>query len=152
MGHFRPMETHKPLDLTDQQEQFCVAYVTNGGNARNAARTAGYAQPDTQGWRLLTRPRIAARVAKLVSLDITSQLGQPVAMEMDIARNVSTPPRDRLSAIFDLLDRGGLAPPKSPTVAVQVNVDGHAADGQAAIAELVRVRQARLDTDGHVTA
>lgn len=142
--------------LNDQQELFALAYVTNGGNASEAARSAGYAVPETYGPRQLTKPHVAARVRQLVALDITSQLGRLVAMAMEIANDPLTPPRERLQAIFGLLDRGGLAVPKGqnggPTVAVQVNVAATAGDAQAAIREIWTSREARtkaLAMGGH---
>jgi hypothetical protein len=142
--------------LNSAQELFCVTYVTNGGNATDAAIVAGYANPDVQGPRNLTKPHIGARIRQLVALDITSQLGQLVAIALEIAHNPMTPPRERLQAIFGLLDRGGLAVPKGsgggPSVAVQVNVNATANDAQAAIKEIWTSREARnkaLAMGGH---
>ena len=129
-----------------QQEAFCIAYVCNGGNAAEAAQAAGYSHPDNQGPRQLTKPHVGARIRQLVALDITSQLGQLVTILLDIARDPLTPPRERIMAINSLLDRGGLAVPKSgngPTVAVQVNVATDASGAQSAIREVWESREAR---------
>ena len=141
--------------LNEAQKLFCVTYVTNGGNATDAATVAGYANPDVQGPRNLTKPHIGQYIRQLVALDITSQLGQLVAIALEIAHDPLTPPRERLMAIFGLLDRGGLAVPKGnagPSVAVQVNVNAGAAEAQAAIKEIWTSREARqkaLATGGH---
>ena len=53
--------------LTTRQELFVAAYLGDAhGNATEAARIAGYKQPQSQGPRLLQNVEIAARVAETV--------------------------------------------------------------------------------------
>lgn len=52
--------------LLRRQERFCIAYLL-GGNASRAAWDAGYTSGNSanQGYRLLKRPEIQARIAEL---------------------------------------------------------------------------------------
>ena len=63
---FAPDTPEKPQEtpLTPRHEAFCQYFVL-GGNATYAARAAGYAPKscNNQGYRLMRRPRIRARVA-----------------------------------------------------------------------------------------
>ena len=55
-------------ELTMKQEAFIAAYLgTANGNATEAARIAGYLQPQSQGSRLLKNVEIAARVSQHVA-------------------------------------------------------------------------------------
>ena len=51
--------------LTERQRRFCEAYSSNGGNALDAARQAGYKKPDPQGAENLGKPSIKAAIEKL---------------------------------------------------------------------------------------
>lgn len=51
--------------LTEKQRRFCEAYSSNGGNALDAARQAGYKKPDPEGARQLGNARIRAALEKL---------------------------------------------------------------------------------------
>lgn len=55
-------EDHWAKDLTMQEEMFVLEYIANGGNKLAAARAAGYAQPQTQGYRLAVRDRIQTAI------------------------------------------------------------------------------------------
>lgn len=65
-----------PIDLTDKQEAFCLAYVENGGNATQACYDAGYS-PDSdnslsvEGSRLLRNAKVLERIKQ-----IRAHLGQ----------------------------------------------------------------------------
>lgn len=48
--------------LTEKQGQFVRSYCLNGGNATEAARTAGYAQPETRGYELTRLPHVLAAI------------------------------------------------------------------------------------------
>ena len=50
--------------LTPKQKAFADNYIANGGNATDAARKAGYKQPDVQGYENLRKPNIAAYIAE----------------------------------------------------------------------------------------
>ena len=51
--------------LTERQRRFCEAFSANGGNALDAARTAGYKRPHPEGARLLQNATIKAALDKL---------------------------------------------------------------------------------------
>lgn len=54
--------------LTTKQEAFCAAYLGPAhGNATEAARMAGYKNPNVQGPRLLVNVGIAARISNHVA-------------------------------------------------------------------------------------
>ncbi|WBA79565.1 terminase small subunit [Endozoicomonas sp. GU-1] len=52
--------------LSPKQEAFCRAYITNGGNATQAAISAGYSKKTARvvGAENLTKPAIKARLAE----------------------------------------------------------------------------------------
>ena len=51
--------------LTEKQRRFCEAYSSNGGNALDAARQAGYATPHPEGQRMLQKATIREALEKL---------------------------------------------------------------------------------------
>jgi phage terminase small subunit len=61
------MARTNPHGLTDQQERFCLNYVTNGGNASKAYRDAGYSENGARhsAWRLLTNANVQERIDEL---------------------------------------------------------------------------------------
>ncbi len=50
--------------LTPKQKAFADNYIANGGNATDAARKAGYKQPEVQGYENLRKPNIASYIAE----------------------------------------------------------------------------------------
>lgn len=52
--------------LTELQEAFAVAFATNGGNATQAAKDAGYSEQTArqQGQRLAKHPNVMKRIAE----------------------------------------------------------------------------------------
>lgn len=65
-GWVEPVEAEAEVDwskdLNFQQELFVLEYMANGGKAGPAANAAGYAQPYTQGARLLKNVYVAAAI------------------------------------------------------------------------------------------
>ena len=51
--------------LRERQRRFCEAFVANGGNATEAARSAGYKHPDPQGSEVLGSLRVQAAIERL---------------------------------------------------------------------------------------
>ena len=49
--------------LTPKQKAFADNYIKNGGNASDAARKAGYKQPEIQGYENIRKPNIATYIA-----------------------------------------------------------------------------------------
>jgi phage terminase small subunit len=56
------LDDHWASDLNMQQELFVLEYIANNGKAGKAARAAGYAEPYTQGPRLVKNVRVAAAI------------------------------------------------------------------------------------------
>lgn len=52
------------IHLTEKQEKFCYSYIEHR-NAGRAAREAGYAYPDIEGWKLLQNPKIVETIEEL---------------------------------------------------------------------------------------
>lgn len=50
--------------LTPKQKAFADNYIKNGGNASDAARKAGYKQPEIQGYENIRKPNIATYIAE----------------------------------------------------------------------------------------
>lgn len=50
--------------LTPKQKVFADNYIKNGGNASDAARKAGYKQPEIQGYENIRKPNIATYIAE----------------------------------------------------------------------------------------
>lgn len=50
--------------LTPKQKAFADNYIKNGGNASDAARKAGYKQPEIQGYENIRKPYIATYIAE----------------------------------------------------------------------------------------
>jgi phage terminase small subunit len=61
------MARTNPHGLTDQQERFCLNYVTNGGNASKAYRDAGYSENGAgqSAWTLLKNPEVQRRIEQM---------------------------------------------------------------------------------------
>lgn len=50
--------------LTPKQKAFADNYIKNGGNASDAARKAGYKQPEIQGYENIRKPNVATYIAE----------------------------------------------------------------------------------------
>lgn len=50
--------------LTPKQKTFADNYIKNGGNASDAARKAGYKQPEIQGYENIRKPNVATYIAE----------------------------------------------------------------------------------------
>lgn len=50
--------------LTPKQKAFADNYIKNGGNASDAARKAGYKQPEIQGYENIRKPSISTYIAE----------------------------------------------------------------------------------------
>lgn len=54
----------KPGGLTPKQNTFVANYISNGNNATQAAKDAGYSQPNMQGARLIAKDSIQEVIAE----------------------------------------------------------------------------------------
>jgi phage terminase small subunit len=97
-------------ELSPQQEAFADAFVANGGNATEAALTAGYAKTSArqQGHRLLKLPKVQAAVEAIARDQLASHA--PLAIET-LRRLMTTSRSDkvRLDAALGVLDRTGFS-------------------------------------------
>jgi hypothetical protein len=89
--------------LTEKQAAFIAAYQANGGNATDAARQAGYSNPESEGWRLMQTPAVRAAVDALDWLTVA----QDRAFCRDRARKLADDtgqPGDTRGKMLDRLD------------------------------------------------
>lgn len=100
----------KDSRLTEKQEAFAVAYVTNGGNAKAAAIEAGYSEDAARvlGPRNLRNELILHRIYDLTVQQIAATVPQALGTMSKLlsARSEFV----RFNAASDLLNRGGLKP------------------------------------------
>lgn len=95
------------MALTPKQKAFCDAYIENGGNATQAAITAGYSEKTaySQGQRLLKNVEVAARVrARQAEID-SERIGtikEIQELRTGIMRDEQASPKFRLRAASDL--------------------------------------------------
>jgi len=125
--------------LTERQEAFVNAYVENGGNATQAAITAGYAKTaaHVRGSEALKAPAVQARMDKLVRQKM--QHAAPLAVETlkELAVSASSE-TVRQAAASSLLDRTGYKVP----VQVEVTDTRTASQVDAELAALLGLADA----------
>ena len=61
-------------NLTEKQRRFVEVYSSNGGNALDAARVAGYRQPHPQGAENMQKPTVRAAIEALREETTTSAI------------------------------------------------------------------------------
>jgi PBSX family phage terminase large subunit len=91
------------MDLTPKQKAFADEYIKNGGNATDAARSAGYKKAPEQGYENLRKPHISAYIAEKQSL-IEKQKGTDIMSLAEIQQ------RRSMIARGELTDSFGFAP------------------------------------------
>ncbi len=106
-------------DLRPQQMIFVTEFIKNGGNATQAAIAAGYSEKTAhvQGSRMLKDVKVQQYLNK-TEQNLNKDLRQMFAEDavkaygvmLDIMNDPLTPPKDRLVAARDLLDRAGYKP------------------------------------------
>ena len=100
--------------LTEKQQRFVENYLSNGGNATAAARSAGYVMEAQDGWRQRQLPNVQRAIfegqkRKLQSLS-TAGLG---FLEQLITGQIpDAKPRDRLDASKFVINLAGHVAPK----------------------------------------
>ncbi|MBX9699132.1 MAG: terminase small subunit [Acetobacteraceae bacterium] len=107
------LEPALPEGLTPMQAAFCEAYVNNGdGNARRAARDAGYAEASvvTIGCRLLKDDAVLAQIQRLTLRRLAAHLPVALQVQLDLMTKAASG-FVRQKASSDILDRGGMRPP-----------------------------------------
>jgi hypothetical protein len=134
----------RPSDLSQQERNFCDAFVGNGGNATQAVIDAGYSAngADVQACRLLSRQRIAARIKAQCETFAHTRLPAAIKALSDILADETILPKDRIKASNSLIELAGMTAPKGG-ISVNVGiVNGSAA--QQIISEVHARRTARL--------
>jgi phage terminase small subunit len=106
--------------LSDKQEAFAVAYVTNGGNATAAAKEAGYSEDAARvlGPRNLRNALVLQRIYELTVQHIAAHAPKALGTmdKLLTARSEFV----RFNAAADLLNRAGFKPVERH----QMQVDG----------------------------
>jgi phage terminase small subunit len=79
--------------LTTQQKAYVRAFISNGGNRTEAARTAGYASPSGAAWELARLAPVEAAIKK----EYDSRINGPLAsLALGVIGTIlSTPPADK---------------------------------------------------------
>lgn len=106
-------------DLRPQMMIFVTEYLRNGNNATQAAIAAGYSEKTaaSQGSRLLKSVEIQQYLNKTeqnLNKDLRMMFAEDAVkayeVMLDIMNDPAVPPKDRLVAARDLLDRAGYKP------------------------------------------
>jgi hypothetical protein len=97
--------------LTDKQRAFVDAYIANGGNATGAARTAAYANPESDGWRTSRNEAVQAAIRaecerRMRTEGVALAFGTLVAVAADKGQSGAA----RTMAAKELLRLGGYGP------------------------------------------
>ena len=100
------MKALTKTELTPQQEQFAVEYATNGGNATEAAKTAGYSERTAaqQGHRLSRLPHVQQRIAQECSAIVACNVPLALAAQRMLLKSGRSDMVKHLVAA-DMLDR-----------------------------------------------
>lgn len=106
-------------DLRPQMMIFVTEYLRNGNNATQAAVAAGYSEKTaaSQGSRLLKSVEIQQYLNKTeqnLNKDLRMMFAEDAVKAYkvltDVMHDPLTPPKDRITAARDLLDRAGYKP------------------------------------------
>ncbi|MFB0847325.1 terminase small subunit [Paenibacillus oleatilyticus] len=118
-------------ELRPQKMIFVTEYLKNGNNATLAAIAAGYSEKTaaSQGSRLLKSVEVQQYLNKTeqnLNKDLrtmfTDNAVKAFDVLMEIMNDPAAPPKDRLVAARDLLDRAGYKP--TDKVVTDVNTEG----------------------------
>jgi phage terminase small subunit len=94
------------ITLTEQQEAFAVAFATNGGNATEAAREAGYSERTArqQGSRLARQPHVQQRIARECAVLVATNVPMALKAQRELLTRGRSDMVKHLVAV-DMLDR-----------------------------------------------
>lgn len=105
--------------MTYKERRFCSEYVTNCGNATEAAKVAGYSEASAHelGSRLLKKVEIQEEIARIEDLrarDIQQEFkdiaGEAMEKMVSMMRDPETPPSVKARLLQNLIDYGGYKP------------------------------------------
>lgn len=85
-------------EFTPKQQAFIQAYIANGGKQQEAARTAGYADPRVEGWKLLQNPAIQQEIQKRVNYEVTAGQVTAWGVMMELMTDPTVQPATRFAA------------------------------------------------------
>lgn len=118
-------------DLRPQMMIFVTEYLKNGNNATQAAIAAGYSEKtaSSQGSRLLKSVEVQQYLNKTeqnLNRDLRAMFTEDAVKAYSVLKEImedpGAPPKDRLSAAKDLLDRAGYKPVDKIVADVQAEV------------------------------
>lgn len=94
--------------LTEQEKKY-VSIVAETGNARLAAKEAGYKAPHVSAYQKLNNPTILAEVSRLQTEKLVTELA-PIALAtlQDVMTSKTAPAAARVQAAKVVLDKGGV--------------------------------------------
>jgi hypothetical protein len=130
--------------LTAMQSRFVWAFILTGGKAERSAELAGYGGgAKNMAFRNLAKRKIQEAIADKLKLQPGSALATAIGA---LYRVLETGKDERavVAAATALMDRFGMAAPKGPAVAVQINNNVGSAEAQSILADVQAARQARL--------
>lgn len=130
--------------FTELQDRFVDRFIEMGGKGTEAALAAGYGEGGAANiaQRNLANPKIQAEIARRLKLQTGSALATALGALFEVIEE-GEDERARVQAALGIMDRFGMAPPKGPAVAVQINnMDGNGA--QAILLDVQNRRQQRL--------
>ncbi|AYJ85768.1 hypothetical protein D3Y57_07015 [Sphingomonas paeninsulae] len=130
--------------LNARQRDFARHFVLTGGKITKSAVLAGYDSPGAMGAKNVCHPSILAEIKRLSVVNVSAYLPRAIRTLVDIMTDDKADTRARVTAATNLLDRAGLRP-KSDAPGVQVNVQINGASAQAAIADVWKARETRLE-------
>ena len=87
--------------LTEKQRRFCEAYAGNGGNALQAAKSAGYSNPDPEGARQIGKDRIREALEMLRQAETSTAIATRTERQETwtaLMRNELLTPMERMKA------------------------------------------------------
>ena len=93
--------------LTEQQRQFVIAYVSNGGNGRQAAAVAGYSFPDQSAHNLRRNPAVSSAIRAELSRQIEGGASLGWAVMRELMTDAATSPQVRFQAAKWSLEAAG---------------------------------------------
>lgn len=123
---------------------FVTEFIKNGGNATQAAIAAGYSEKTaySQGSRLLKSVEIQQYLNKTeqnLNKDLRMMFAEDAVEAYGVLKEVmhdkTAPPKDRLAAARDLLDRAGYKPVEKVVADVVTEIVVGLPDGMMPVAE-----------------
>jgi phage terminase small subunit len=87
--------------LTEKQRKFCEAFAANGGNALQAAKAAGYSNPDPEGARQIGKDRIREALEMLRQAETSTAIATRTERQetwTTLMRNELLTPMERMKA------------------------------------------------------